>query len=81
MSSIVEEIFEERQQQFGTKKPQGTTYYSKSTIWPQHKEDDIDRIVVEQHKKGENYADWQKKRYPVKVNFPKWVHHVVKDSQ
>lgn len=81
MSSIVEEIFEERQQQFGTKKPQGTVYYSKSTLWPQHKEDDLDRIVVEQHKKGENYADWQKHRYPVKVNFPKWVHHVVKDSQ
>lgn len=70
MSSIVEEIFEERQQQFGTKKPQGTVYYSKSTLWPQHKEDNIDRICVERMKKGESYADWQKEQYPVKVHFP-----------
>ena len=81
--SIVKEIFEERASWGGAKKVEGSAEYKKkeSTIWPQHKEDNIDKIVVEQHKKGENYADWQKHRYPVKVAFPKWVHHVVRDSQ
>ena len=30
----------------------------------------IDEILLEQKKKGENYADWQKERYPVKATRP-----------
>ena len=30
----------------------------------------LDQILVEQKAKGENYADWQKKRYPVKATRP-----------
>lgn len=28
----------------------------------------LDQILVEQKKKGESYADWQKKQYPVKAS-------------
>ena len=31
----------------------------------------LDEIMVEQKAKGENYADWQARRYPVKVEVPK----------
>jgi len=44
------------------------SYYK--CIWPHHKEDNIDRIVKEQAKKGLTYADWQKERYRTKVDFP-----------
>jgi len=30
----------------------------------------LDEIMVEQKRKGENYADWQKRRYPVKATRP-----------
>jgi len=39
-------------------------------MWPRHKEDNIDKIVKEQAKKGLTYADWQKERYRTKVDFP-----------
>ena len=39
-------------------------------MWPRHKEDNIDRIVKEQAKKGLTYADWQKERYRTKVDYP-----------
>lgn len=28
----------------------------------------LDKILIEQKAKGENYADWQKKRYPVEAS-------------
>lgn len=30
----------------------------------------LDEILVEQKAKGQNYADWQKERYPVKATRP-----------
>ena len=39
-------------------------------MWPRHKEDNIDRIVKEQAKKGLTYADWQKEKYRTKVDYP-----------
>lgn len=30
----------------------------------------LDQILVEQKAKGENYADWQKQKYPVKATRP-----------
>ena len=30
----------------------------------------LDQILIEQKAKGENYADWQKARYPIKAERP-----------
>ena len=38
-------------------------------IPPQHKEDNIDRIVKE-YGQATGYAKWQKEHYPVKVDIP-----------
>lgn len=40
-----------------------------SYIPPQHKEDNIDRIVKE-YGQATGYAKWQKEHYPVKVDIP-----------
>ena len=33
----------------------------------------LDEIMIEQKAKGENYADWQAHRYPVKVEVPRTI--------
>lgn len=38
----------------------------------------IDRILIEQKAKGENYADWQKERYPVNATHTETRDYVVK---
>ena len=45
---------------------------NRKCLWPQHKQDKIDNICVEYKDKG-GYAQWQKDRYPIKVEFPSWV--------
>lgn len=39
---------------------------NQKTLWPTHKEDNIDRICKE-YGQGTGYAKWQNERYPVKV--------------
>lgn len=45
---------------------------TKLKLWRQHNRDKIDDICVEYAEKG-GYAAWQNDRYPVRVDFPKWV--------
>ena len=73
MSSIdVRDIFGDRAKKDdvlsagGTSKREGM-HYSK-LIYPQHKEDKIDKITKE-YGQGTGYAEWQKKTYPVKVSY------------
>lgn len=47
---------------------------NRKALWPTHKRDKIDDICVEYKDKG-GYAQWQKEKYPTKVEFPKWVRH------
>ena len=45
---------------------------NRKALWPTHKRDKIDDICVE-YKDNGGYAQWQKERYSVKVEFPRWV--------